>query len=329
MIKCISSSEKEAGEMIHKNIYSKRMRKTDEVDPYVYDFEGQKIIESFVMFLSKYFDGYVFVTQSLFDFCETKREYISDYTKQILENGWQYQREIFIADIRTLFNDFETDDILDFLDICVSNSKIMFDSRKSNSRIDIIIRPYLPENQQNTFINQMNEIFEHNNLGYYVINKVIETKESDYLHQEVICKSLTLLTSEDFKGPIEEFETAIRNYTKKEYESAIINSCKAFESTMKAILDKQHVEYECDKVNAKDLIRILKDQKIFDAFLDCNIANIRSLLESGLPTVRNKKAGHGDGIDVDEVDRSYASLALNLAGSYIVFLIDRYYEVKE
>jgi hypothetical protein len=48
----------------------------------------------------------------------------------------------------------------------------------------------------------------------------------------------------------------------------------------------------------------------------------------GLPKLRNNESAHGQGIDSKEVNQSYAELALNLAGSFIVFLINRYQELK-
>lgn len=48
----------------------------------------------------------------------------------------------------------------------------------------------------------------------------------------------------------------------------------------------------------------------------------------GLPKLRNNESAHGQGIDPKEVNQSYAELALNLAGSFIVFLINRYKELK-
>jgi hypothetical protein len=48
----------------------------------------------------------------------------------------------------------------------------------------------------------------------------------------------------------------------------------------------------------------------------------------GLPTIRNKQSGHGQGIDPIEVSQSYAELALNLAGTFIIFLITRYQELN-
>ncbi|WP_395939560.1 DUF7014 domain-containing protein [Clostridium sp. DJ247] len=83
--------------------------------------------------------------------------------------------------------------------------------------------------------------------------------------------------------------------------------------------------YDHNRLTASGLIGLLKDNGIFDSFQDDNLNKLTGIL-TGLPVIRNRQAGHGDGIETNEVERSYASFALNLAGSYIVFMLDRYYE---
>jgi hypothetical protein len=48
------------------------------------------------------------------------------------------------------------------------------------------------------------------------------------------------------------------------------------------------------------------------------------VLQAGLPTIRNRESGHGDGKKIKEIDNSYAKFAINLAGSNIGFLVDLY-----
>lgn len=244
---------------------------------------------------------------------------------------YNYYTESVTNDIEKLLTSFETEEILDFLDIIIVNiEKTIQEYKKSEP-------PYFYEdagssvrelvNYKKEFINSLNDVFQHNNLGYEVVNNTITTKKSDFLHVETICKPLTLLVNEEFSGPLKEFEIAIDKYTHKKYEDAVIEACKAFESTMKAVLEKLNVK-NFDKLPAKGLINLLKEHGIFESFQDDNLNMLTSIL-LGLPTIRNKKAGHGDGIDTKEVERSYASFALNLAGSYIVFMLDRYYEILE
>ena len=310
--------------VIHKNIYSRRIRKIEKLDPYIYNFDGTKVRTSFLQLFAKFRDeDFLFTTVR--DFCETKGEFLSEYTETWILNKSFYDYNYLINDIKNLLEEYEAEDILDFIDIsiCVINNDL--------KSLDEFIYSYHDDlfeltDLKERYIYNLNETLEHNNLGFTVINDIVVTKESDFLHQEAIVKPLTLLVNEEFSGPVEEFQKAIAAYTKKDYENTIIEACKAYESTMKSILDKLKSTYQKDKSTAKSLLAELQKVGIFDPFLDNMFNNLNGILVSSLPTIRNKKSGHGDGIDIDTVERSYASYALNLAGSSIVFLLDRYYE---
>lgn len=51
------------------------------------------------------------------------------------------------------------------------------------------------------------------------------------------------------------------------------------------------------------------------------MANLRTTLETGIPVVRNKKAGHGQGSTVEPISDEFAKCALNLAATNIVLLV--------
>ena len=51
---------------------------------------------------------------------------------------------------------------------------------------------------------------------------------------------------------------------------------------------------------------------------------VRGCLDSGLPTVRNKTSGHGQGQEIIELPEHFAAYALNLAATNIVFLVNAY-----
>ncbi len=311
--------------MIHKNIYSNRMKKTDKVDPYIYEIISPKVQTSFKMLFSKC--GEEYLANALLDYCETKREYLSTNIKNYIEFDIPYNKFDCLEDINKLFKSYSTENILDLLDILIAQYIKKIDSINPCNRFeeDDIEEITL---EKNVFVNNLNETIEHNNLGYCVINNVIATKESDFLHQEVVSKPLTLLVNEEFNGAAEEFTKAIDNYTKKDYENCVLEACKAFESTIKSILDNRQIEYETTGPNAKlnKYMDKLKAEGLFDSYLDSFSNNLIAILNSSVNTVRNRLAGHGDGSEPKEVERSYASFALNLSGSCIMFLLDKYYE---
>ena len=57
---------------------------------------------------------------------------------------------------------------------------------------------------------------------------------------------------------------------------------------------------------------------------------LRSVLESGLPTVRNKTkgSGHGQGKELINIPGHLAAYALHLAASNIVLLVEAHKSVK-
>jgi hypothetical protein len=73
---------------------------------------------------------------------------------------------------------------------------------------------------------------------------------------------------------------------------------------------------------AKTLIATCFAQGLFPAYLDSQLGSLRSLLESGIPTVRNKNGGHGQGPDPVKVPEYLARYALNLTATSILFLVE-------
>ncbi len=56
--------------------------------------------------------------------------------------------------------------------------------------------------------------------------------------------------------------------------------------------------------------------------MSTHLTNLRTTLETGLPVVRNKNAGHGQGSLVVNIPDEFAEYALNLAATNIVLLVN-------
>ncbi|MCI0331314.1 MAG: abortive infection family protein [candidate division Zixibacteria bacterium] len=185
------------------------------------------------------------------------------------------------------------------------------------------------QNNLNKFEESVNQIFIEHNLGYKIHNHRIIRVDSEYLQNEAIEKTLDLIDKPGFEGPHHEFKDSIREYNKGNFSGAIQKAHNAFESAMKAICDKIPYTYD-PKARSKQLIEVLFKNSFFASELRNSFNAIQQILESGLPTIRNNQpsVGHGMGAQIKEVERSYAQFALNLAGSYIRFLIERYFELS-
>lgn len=99
---------------------------------------------------------------------------------------------------------------------------------------------------------------------------------------------------------------------------------KSFESAMKTICDKKGYTYNKVKDTAKTLINILENNNFYPSYMSTHMASLRSTLETGLPVVRNKNAGHGQGSIVTLISDEFAEYALNLAATNIVLLVGIY-----
>jgi len=168
-------------------------------------------------------------------------------------------------------------------------------------------------------INEINEIFKIDKIGYEIVSRRFIQKDSEFIQEQVTKKAITLLYTNDFKGPLEEFQKALDHYIRKEYKSTIQEANNSFESTMKSVLTKSNISFD-QSGSAELLLDLLCKNEI--------IYTYTKAMFQGLPKLRNKHSAHGQGIDPKEVNQSYAELALNLAGSFIVFLINRYHELK-
>ncbi|OEU42166.1 hypothetical protein BGV40_11040 [Methanosarcina sp. Ant1] len=176
-----------------------------------------------------------------------------------------------------------------------------------------------PNERLRNTINDINDLFKLDKIGYEIVNEKIIRKDSEYLHEQVIKQTINLLYTNDFKGPLVEFQKALDHYIRKEYKDTIQEANNSFESTMKSILTKRNIAFKQD-ANADLLLDYLKENGV--------IYSYTKPLFQGLPKLRNNQSGHGQGIDPKEVNQSYAELALNLAGTFVVFLITRYQEIK-
>lgn len=168
---------------------------------------------------------------------------------------------------------------------------------------------------------ELNLRFKEHGVGYQFESNEIIRIDSDYLHAEAVKPALAILRGDIFKGANDEFLLAHEHYRHKRYKESLVDSLKAFESTMKAIC-KQRGWSVKPSDNAKNLIAICLNNGLIPSYLDSQFTSLRSLMESGIPTMRNKNGGHGQGTDVVLVPEYLARYALNLTASTILFLSD-------
>ncbi|MEO7326727.1 MAG: hypothetical protein ABIW82_18045 [Dokdonella sp.] len=223
------------------------------------------------------------------------------------------------SDAESVFNFFlqevSTERALDVVEICfkfISNvisqnrTYLHFTNRKIESA---------------NAIAELNERFKEHGFGYQFESDEIIRIDSEFLHTEAIKPTLTVLRGNAFRGANEEFLLAHEHYRRGRNKESLVDSLKALESTMKAICKLRGWPVQ-PQDTAKALIAICLNRGLFPAYFDSQFASLRSLLESGVPTVRNKNGGHGQGPDPFVVPEYLARYALNLTATTILFLVE-------
>lgn len=171
---------------------------------------------------------------------------------------------------------------------------------------------------------ELNYRFKQHNLGYEFVNSQIITIDSTLFHKAVVKPLLKLLVEEGFEGAEDEIRNAYEKRRTGDNKNAIIEAGRAFESTLKTICDRKGYKYDKTKDTAQRLISILEQNGFYPSYLNSHMNSIRTTLETGLPVVRNKIAGHGQGNEIIKIPDEFVDYALHLATTNILFLIGLY-----
>ncbi|ABF07734.1 STM4504/CBY_0614 family protein [Cupriavidus metallidurans] len=174
---------------------------------------------------------------------------------------------------------------------------------------------------------ELNERFKEHGVGYQFESGEIIRVDSEFLHAEAVKPTLAVLRDKGFQGANEEFLKAHEHYRHGRYKECLVDALKAFESTMKTICSLRGWRTQPTDT-AKNLISTCMSNGLFPAYFDSQFSSIRSLLESGVPTVRNKNGGHGQGTDPVAVPEYLARYTLNLTATTILFMVEAHQTTK-
>lgn len=169
-------------------------------------------------------------------------------------------------------------------------------------------------------ISELNIRFKEHSVGYQFDGGEIMRIDSNYTHSEIVKPVLALLWDIRFTGANEEYHKAHEHYRHGRNKECLIECLKAFESVMKIICKLKGWQYgETD--TAKKLIQICFNNNLVPTFTQNQFTSLQNLLESGIPTIRNKLGGHGQGAIPQKVDDEMTRYGLNLTGANILFLV--------
>lgn len=210
-----------------------------------------------------------------------------------------------------------TDKIIDFLDLTFNILENVIGPKYSSGGFDHFRQRQKPSDA----IIELNRRFKEHNIGFQFESGELIRYASQFIHSETVKPAINLLNEEGFDGPLDEFFRAYEQYRKGNNEEAISLAGKSFESTIKAICNRKNWVYDPIKDTANSLIQIIIKNNLIPP-------DIKDFLILGLPRVRNRFGGHGQGEELKEVPDPLVSYALHLAASNIVYLVNAYRAIK-
>lgn len=193
--------------------------------------------------------------------------------------------------------------------------------------IDRLTRDFNYQHQQRASeradeaIEELNARFQEHGFGFQFIDGEIIRIDSQLIHSAVVKPALALLHGDSYAGAQAEFLKAHEHYRHGNAKEALIECLKSLESVMKAICDKRKWTYQ-PNATCNALIQVCIDNGLIPAFWTQHFSALRSTLESGVPTARNKLGGHGQGSTVVDVPQHLAAYVLHMTAAAIVFLVE-------
>lgn len=173
----------------------------------------------------------------------------------------------------------------------------------------------------NDAIIELNERFKENAIGYSFESGEAIKIDSQFIHSEIVKPTLKILNYSMYQGANEEFLKAHEHYRHKRYKECLNECLKSFESTMKIICDRHSWAYGQNDTSKK-LIKICFDNNLIPTYLQTQFSSLQQLFESGIPTIRNKNSGHGQGVQPIQVTGEIASYMLHLTATNLLFLAE-------
>jgi len=168
-------------------------------------------------------------------------------------------------------------------------------------------------------IKELNDRFKEHGVGYQFVNNEIIRIDSELLHIETVKPALRLLNETNYQGAQEEFLSAYEHYRHGKNKEAINDCLKSFESTMKAIIEKHNWNIKSNPT-AQNLIQVCFENNLIPIFWQTQIASLKAMLESSIPTGRNRLSGHGQGSEPTTVPNYLVAYMLHMTASTLVFL---------
>jgi hypothetical protein len=144
--------------------------------------------------------------------------------------------------------------------------------------------------------------------------------DSQVIHSQVVVPALALLSDKRFATAEKEFLSAHAAYRAQDYEDCLLQCAKAFESVLK-IIGTQRKWPIGENDNAAKLVTAAFNSGFIPTAMQAEFTALRSLLEAGVPVLRNKMSGHGAGAVPRNVPEHFAAFQLHQTAAVLLFII--------
>lgn len=230
-----------------------------------------------------------------------------------LPGSSEHGSRMYLKELTSYF--LQEKDIDKCIDVVEMSFKVI---DKFTRRHDYLYRGNASEKADDA-IDELNERFKEHGIGFQFIENEVIRIDSELIHIEAVKPALRLLNQKNYQGAQQEFLSAYEHYRHGKHKESLNDCLKSFESTMKAICDMRKWPYK-QNATAKTLIQICFDNNLVPSFWQQQLTSLRSMLESGIPTGRNKLGGHGQGSTPVAVPDYLVAYMLHMTASTLVFL---------
>ena len=327
--------------MSTNEVFSKRQKRIRGEAPDVYQYETVprelrvQVIHILNRVFGQLYPYFVNSGDSDFEIVEFEHHELEKYTK--LEKRYAEWRELNLRSHYEMLHELLCEEygvfkLGDSNDLKESVCNFFVETEETEKAIDVVevsfqhmeqyVAGHFHDNKQllaKNAISDLNCRFREHGVGYQYESSQIIRIDSQLIHAEVVRPALHMLSASMYEGANKEFLSAHDHYRKGRYKECLNDSLKAFESCLKAICDERGWAYT-EKDTASRLISIVFDEKLIPDFMQSHFSALRSVLESGVPTIRNRLSGHGQGSDAIAVPNYIAAYALHLTASNILLL---------
>ncbi|MDV5387576.1 STM4504/CBY_0614 family protein [Pseudomonas juntendi] len=304
------------------DIYSKRKKRLAGLVPDVYTYDSIPLgLRNQIVFIAEDIVSDVFghqMSDDVYDYVSRtlSREWGTEY---LVAHGEFIDRDEEVKDaIRKVT---EADNVLDIVELLLQTAQ-------NHAKDDRNLVSARGKSALARHVGELNQRFKEHGIGYEYSEEQIIRIDSQLIHSEVVKPALRLLSEPGFEGAHDEYLAAHEHFRHRRFKEALNEALKAFESTIKVIAGVRG--WTINKGDtANKLVKACMDNGLFPSYYESHLSALSNLLVGGVPSIRNKEAGHGQGAVVNEIDPHIVAYTLHMTASAIVLFVQSYQALPE